>query len=251
MILNTLNYIEEAIKRMELNCAKCKIVRKVCRIPKGAGPEGCPTLNKKEIIDAALQEYDEKNIREFARQSSIQEGECYAFRDQKPYVLHPTKPRVLETIEFAKKMGYRRLGLAFCGGVTHEAAILVEILEKHDFEVIAVSCKVGGIPKERIGVKDEEKINIGNHESMCNPIAQAMILNDAKTDFNIMLCLCVGHDSMFLKYVQAPVTVLATKDRVTGHNPMAAIYTANSYYARLKKLQYGSDEEMKARLTPK
>ena len=236
---------------MEISCVKCKMTRKKCRIPDGRGPKNCPTLTKKEVIDIALKEYTKPEIMEFARQSSIQEGECYAYRDRKPYVLHPTKPRVAETIEFAKKMGYKRLGVAYCGGVTHEAGILVEILEKHDFEVIAVSCKVGGVPKERIGIKDEEKINIGKHESMCNPIAQALILNDAKTDFNIMLCLCVGHDSMFLKYIEAPVTVLAAKDRVSGHNPMAALYTANSYYARLKKLEFGSDEEMKARLVSK
>ena len=236
---------------MEISCVKCKITRKKCRIPDGRGPKNCPTLIKREVIDIALKEYTKPEIMEFARQSSIQEGECYAYRDRKPYVLHPTKPRVVETIEFAKKMGYKRLGVAYCGGVTHEAGILVEILEKHDFKVIAVSCKVGGVPKERIGIKDEEKINIGEHESMCNPIAQALILNDAKTDFNIMLCLCVGHDSMFLKYIEAPVTVLASKDRVSAHNPMAALYTANSYYARLKKLEFGSDEEMKARLVSK
>ena len=33
-----------------------------------------------------------------------------------------------------------------------------------------------------------------------------------------------------IKYSEAPVTVFAVKDRVLGHNPIAAIYTANSYY---------------------
>ncbi|MFH1351393.1 MAG: DUF1847 domain-containing protein, partial [Pseudomonadota bacterium] len=210
---------------MEANCVKCKIVRKICRTPEGKGPKFCPTLKQGQVIERALEEYDKPEIREFARQASIQEGECYANRDQKPYVIHPTKPRVLEIMEFANKMGYKKLGVAFCAGVTHEAGILGEILEKNDFHVVAVSCKLGGIPKERIGVKDEEKINIGNHESMCNPVAQAMVLNDAKTDFNILLCLCVGHDSLFFKYVEAPTTVLAAKDRVSGHNPMGALYT--------------------------
>ena len=85
-------------------------------------------------------------------------------------------------------------------------------------------------------LQEEEKIYIGNHESMCNPIGQAMILNDARTDFNIMFCLCVGHDSLFLEYIKGLTTVLAAKDRVTGHNPMAALYTANSYYQKLKKV---------------
>jgi uncharacterized metal-binding protein len=222
---------------MEMNCAKCKIKEKICRKPDGHGPEFCPSQTKLDIIEESLGEYYRPLQHEFARQASIQEGECYANRDLKPYVMQPVKTRVAETIEFAKKMGYRRLGLAFCTGVTQEAGVLTEVLEKHGFEVVGVSCKVGGVPKERIGLKEEEKINIGDHESMCNPIGQAMILNDARTDFNIMFCLCVGHDSLFLKYIKGLTTVLAAKDRVTGHNPMAALYTANSYYQKLKKVE--------------
>jgi len=69
---------------------------------------------------------------------------------------------------------------------------------------------------------------------MCNPIAQAFVLNDEKTEFNIVMGLCVGHDSLFLKYSDAPCTVLAVKDRLLGHNPLAAIYTVDSYYRSLK-----------------
>jgi hypothetical protein len=32
---------------------------------------------------------------------------------------------------------------------------------------------------------------------------------------------------------------------------MVALYTANSYYSRLKKLELGNEEEMKARLIAK
>jgi len=65
-------------------------------------------------------------------------------------------------------------------------------------------------------------------------VFQAFVLNDAETEFNIMLGLCVGHDSLFMRYSDAPCTVLAVKDRVTGHNPLAALYTLNSYYRALK-----------------
>jgi len=71
---------------------------------------------------------------------------------------------------------------------------------------------------------------------MCNPIFQARLLNRQKCHFNILLGLCVGHDSMFFKYAEAPTTVLAVKDRVTGHNPLAAIYTLDSYYRKIKDL---------------
>jgi len=60
-------------------------------------------------------------------------------------------------------------------------------------------------------------------------------LNDVKTELNILLGLCVGHDTIFLEFSEAPCTILAVKDRVLAHNPLAAIYDINSYYRWLKK----------------
>ena len=68
---------------------------------------------------------------------------------------------------------------------------------------------------------------------MCNPIGQALLLNEQKTDFNVIMGLCVGHDTLVMKYLEAPITTLAVKDRVTGHNPLAAIYLSESYYKKL------------------
>jgi uncharacterized metal-binding protein len=219
---------------MDFNCAKCKIAEKACRSEEGKGPKWCPTKNQREDIDKALGKYDLPENKEFAKQASIQEGSCYANRDRQPYVMDPTKSRIEETIEFAHRMGFKRIGLAFCAGLDQEAMLLTEVLEQHDLEIVAVCCKVGCIPKERIGLKDEQKIRIGQFESMCNPIAQAEILNNAETDFNIALGLCVGHDALFFKYVKALTTVIAVKDRVTGHNPLAPLYTSHHYYERLK-----------------
>ncbi len=130
-------------------------------------------------------------------------------------------------------MGYRELGVAFCIGVKNEAQILVSILENRGFQVVSVCCKVGGVPKERIGIEDEEKVTPGSYESMCNPIAQAQILNEERCDFSIAGGLCVGHDSLFLKHAQALTTVLIAKDRVFAHNPAAALYQSTAYYRRL------------------
>jgi uncharacterized metal-binding protein len=217
------------------DCANCSPVpqEKICMNLKGKGGKGCPTLQAKGLAGQAQKEYHLTDVREFARQASIQEGECYAGRDQRPYVMHPTKPRIREICEFARKMGYTRLGLVFCVGLAKEAAIVAQILHNQGFETVSVACKVGSVPKEEIDVKDSEKIFIGEHESMCNPILQAVIVNDAKTDFNILLGLCVGHDSLFFKYAEAPTTVLAVKDRVAGHNPLGPIYLWGNYYSWL------------------
>lgn len=217
-------------------CASCNILqeKKVCMNPEGTGAKGCPTLSRKPDTKKAKEEYRKKDVSEFARQASIQEGECYVGKDRKPYVMHPVKPRMLEICEFAHKMGYAKLGLAFCGGLASEAAVVDRILKSHGFEIVSVVCKAGAVPKEEIGVKDSEKIHIGEHESMCNPILQVMLLNKVHTHFNIVLGLCVGHDSLFFKYAEAPTTVLAVKDRVAGHNPLACIYTTGTYGSWVK-----------------
>ena len=221
------------------DCAACSLTdrERICLTPQGKGSKGCPTLGKKKLLKEALNAYEPAEIREFARQASVQEGQCYSGRTERPFVLHATKPRILEICEFAQKMGYTRLGMAFCSGLSKEAAVVEQILRDRGFEVVSVICKAGSISKEFIGIEDSEKVYVSPRpEPMCNPIFQAMALNDAETDFNVLLGLCVGHDSLFFKYAKAPTTVLAVKDRVTGHNPLAAIYNCQSYYGWINKV---------------
>ena len=224
-------------KEISSACAYCRINNdeKICLVEGGKGPKFCPTLNRMDVVKEAMKEYDKKKLQEFARQASIQEGECYADRHKKPYTRFPVKPRVQEICEFAQKMGFKKLGIAFCIGLASEASILNKILVNQGFEVVSVMCKVGRVPKEKIGITDEEKICIGEFEAMCNSVAQAKILNREKTELNIVLGLCVGHDSLFFKYADAYTTVLVAKDRVLGHNPIAALYTSGSYYSRMMR----------------
>jgi len=218
-------------------CARCTIDagRQLCLREDGKAFDPCPTENQSATITKAFTELQKPEVFEFAKQASIQEGEAYGDRDRGYDRVKPIKPRIIEIIEFAQKMAYRRLGFVFCVGFRKEARAVEKLLTSYDFEVISAICKVGRIPKESIDVQDDQKIFIGAFESMCNPIAQAYLLNDAQTEFNIMLGLCVGHDSLFLKYAAAPCTVFAVKDRLLGHNPLAAIYTIDSYYRALKK----------------
>ena len=211
-------------------CAKC--TKTVCYSEAFLkGPPNCPTKTKKGLIQQALTEYDDPQTREFARQASIQEFECYMHL---PEGLTPRNPRVEEVAQFAKKMGYKKLGIAFCIGLQDEAKMLTRILENRGFEVVSACCKAGAIPKERIGITEEQKIEgPGTFETMCSPITQAEILNDEGTEFNILVGLCVGHDSLFFKYSKAPVTVLVAKDRVFGHNPVMGLYLTGSYYRKL------------------
>jgi uncharacterized metal-binding protein len=221
-------------------CAVCGIEKKICRQPDGKGPANCPTLNMKDVIKNSLSEYDDAAVKTFARNASIQEGECYVNKGKdSPHVRYAIKPRIQETIEFANKMGYKRLGIAFCGGLKNEAKILSEILTAQGFEVASVVCKAGRTPKkEFLDLTEEQKCNPGSFESMCSPITQARILNAAQTAFNIIIGLCVGHDSLFMRYSDAFCTVLVAKDRVTGHNPLAAIQLYKSYYKKVREEKF-------------
>lgn len=127
--------------------------------------------------------------------------------------------RVRETMEFARRLGFRKLGLAFCAGFQDEAALLAKVLEK-EFELHSACCKVAGVPKSTFDVELRDWVG----PTSCNPIEQARILCEAGCELNIVMGLCVGHDSLFYKHSRVPVTTLIVKDRVLGHNPVSALY---------------------------
>jgi len=186
-----------------------------------------------QLVARAVELYDVPNTLELALEAARQEAAAYAHDRPEPAIAHPIRCRLEETLEFCHRMQARRVGLAFCVGLRHEAAIVSRLFEQHGIELCGVACKVGGVPKERLGLTDAEKVHVGEYETMCNPVLQALLLNEAGTDLNVMLGLCVGHDALFLQHVRSPTTVLAVKDRVTGHNPLAALYNYRSYYRRL------------------
>ncbi len=134
--------------------------------------------------------------------------------------------RLEEIICFSKDMDYKKIGIAMCIGLIEEANTLLKILTKN-FAVTTICCKSCGFEKKKYELPNVRPDRL---EVTCNPIAQAQILNDEKTDLNIIVGLCVGHDILFTKYSKAPVITFIAKDRVLGHNTAASIYS--SYYKR-------------------
>ncbi len=198
------------------DCARCGHL--ACRSGEPERyPPDCPSLGVKEqdVLDLYADEDDAMLVRAAARVEI--RGYC-------------KKTRIEEIMDFARECGFQHLGVAFCIGLRREAAVVVRVLEANGFTVDSVLCKNGSLPKEAIGIADADKLSPGTYEPTCNPIGQARALEKAGTQLNIMLGLCVGHDSLFVKYSAAPVTILAAKDRVLGHNPLAAVYLADSYY---------------------
>ena len=224
------------------SCAGCAAVQRAkgttrCWSEPAAAPPAprtCPTDAHAEIVAATLPVYQgDGDDARLARVAARVEGLCY--QRQGDGSLHARWTRVEDTIAFVRLMGWRRVGIATCIGLLDESARLAEILEAQGLEPISVCCKVGSVDKERLGVKDGEKVRPGTFEPACNPVAQARILNEVGTDLNVIVGLCVGHDMLFSKHSAAPVTTLVVKDRVTGHNPAAALYGQRFYYRRLAK----------------
>jgi uncharacterized metal-binding protein len=205
---------------MTLKCAICG--PRICAAGAGDYPNFCPALNAANVLAEAREVYDDETVRAFAAEAARTEAAGYC-----------RETRVEEIMNFARRLGASHLGLAFCVGLQREAALAQKIFEAGGFRVSSVCCKAGAVAKEEIGLRDGEKIRPGQFEALCNPIGQAHLLADAGTELNVALGLCVGHDSLFFQHSAAPVTVLVAKDRVTGHNPAAVLYTSNSYYKRL------------------
>jgi uncharacterized metal-binding protein len=189
-------------------------------------PPYCLTENiDGQILEEALELYkNDELVSKIAHASAEVEGQYYG-----------QLTRVEEIIVFAKKIGAKKIGIATCVGLIEESKIFAKILKAKGLDFYSVACKVGGVDKNEIGISDENKIKKGGYEALCNPVTQAKILNSEKTDLNVVVGLCVGHDSLFIKYSDAPVTTLITKDRVLAHNPAGALYASCSYYKRLLK----------------
>lgn len=198
-------------------------------------PGYCPSTRESEIIDESFKRYQGDN--EDARLAMVAarvEGLCYQPVTGSDAV-NARWTRIEDTIALAKLMGYHRIGIATCIGLLEESKRLSEILQAQGLEPQSVCCKAGSIDKLELGLLEEEKVRPGTFEPACNPIAQAKLLNGMETDMNLIVGLCVGHDMLFSKHSQAPVSTLIVKDRVTGHNPAAVLYGQNFYYKRLQK----------------
>ncbi len=204
---------------------------------RGAAPAYCPSEREEQIINDAFARYTGSDAdAKLARVAAIVEGLCYQPVPGSDAV-NARWTRVEDTIALAKLMGWKKIGIGTCIGLLEESNRLAEILKAQGFEPLSVCCKAGSIDKLELGISEEHKVRPGTFEPACNPIAQARLLNQAGTDMNVIVGLCVGHDMLFAKHSDAPVTTLVVKDRVTGHNPAAVLYGQNFYYKRLQKQQ--------------
>lgn len=208
------------------SCVDC--MSKSCLKLDGKNPPFClTTALSEDARDEMRRQYTlDKTVQKVAIASAEADGLFYG-----------QHTRVEDTIEFANRINVHKIGIATCVGLLSESRTLAKILRKKGFDVYGVCCKVGSVEKTRLGITEEQLASFKSGRIMCNPVLQAKLLNEAETELNITMGLCVGHDSLFIKYSNALCTSLVVKDRVLGNNPVAALYTVNSYYKKLLQPQ--------------
>ncbi len=200
------------------HCVRCSVLRCGSKDKSGKVPASCPTEKYAGLAKKTVEKYQQPE------NQAIMKGWLGLMSN----IFNPRTPkekwswtRIDEVMEYARQRGMKRLGIATCYMLIPESKLLSDILEDNGFEVISVSCLCGEVDPKEIGLP-------GNVS--CNPIMQAEVLDQEKTELNIMMGLCVGHDILFLKHSKAETTPLVVKDRAMGHNPIAALYLSKSFY---------------------
>lgn len=203
-----------------MNCAECQAQH--CQVRKRDElPEDCP------MLDLAAMEQDAAEYR------SSENAAFYADSLKSMAQSFGKMPRIIEAVNFCKLRGYRRIGVAYCSGMLRFGRAVSEVFVKNGFEVCAAGCKLGGFsPEELVSCpvfperpKDDKK----KERAICNPIGQARLLNQKNTEFNVVVGLCVGHDSLFFKYSKAPCTVVVLKDRLFPEQCAPSIQAAQDW----------------------
>ena len=199
-------------------CNDCATVE--CRkgYPKGI-PSYCEANRFQEILEQTKTEYTAPGVIDIYLASGkvVENG-------------YGKWPRIQEALEFSKELKVKKVGFASCVGLIEELRLITELFTGAGFEAISASCQVGRVSPEARGVTGFKDA----HGLYCNPIAQAGILNDQKTELNFVLGLCMGHDILFNRFSKAPVSTLIVKDRVTGNNPAAPLYGSFQRQALMK-----------------
>jgi uncharacterized metal-binding protein len=197
---------------------KCTVLRCGSREKNTKAPASCPTEKYRDLV------------RETTRKYMLPENQAVilGWSVLMSKILDPARKnekyswtRIHEIMEYARIRNMKRLGIATCYALMPEAKLLSGILESNGFDVVSVSCLCGEVNPQEMGMP-------GN--IFCNPILQAEVLNHEKTELNIMVGLCVGHDILFLRHCEAETTPLVVKDRSLGHNPVAALYQSQGFF---------------------
>ena len=210
----------------EFSCVDCAV--NGCEYVGGSHPAFCPTEAFSQQDDGWLaQRLSEEENRRVIKAASAS-----------AHIAHDVPMSHLEeTLVFAKALGAKKIGIASCVSLAAEARSAAKVFRAHGFEVYGTICKVGSVTYGDLGMH----VPIRSDDTVvCNPMQQAKMLNDAHTDLNVVMGLCTGHDSLFLKYSEALCTLLTAKDFKFDHYSVRAL-RAGDESGELERLLKGGE----------
>ncbi len=176
---------------MSAECATCESY--MCRTGSvDAAPDECPMHGVFPSFDEL---YSTNEQRRLAHQSALVEAEGYC-----------RWTRLEEIVQLSSRMGFARVGIGHCPSTAREAQQVAKLLRDRRIDT--------ALPPRA---------------DTCDPVSQAAFFAESDTQFNVIAGMCVGHDALFIRHSQVPVTSLIVADRRFRHNPVAALYTARSY----------------------
>ncbi len=172
-------------------------------------PRTCPTRSHADVAKDVSGYLGEE------RQALMQAADKTPFRPD-----GTARNRVAELSDYARRRGLKRIGIAFCVSLLKESQQLARMLEADGLETELVCCRVGAVDYDAIGL---EKAHPERFAAICNPVAQARLLDARNVDLVAQVGLCVGHDLVLQEECRAPVTTLVVKDRALDHHTVAAL----------------------------
>jgi uncharacterized metal-binding protein len=172
-------------------------------------PRTCPTRTHAAVATDSSGYLGEE------RQALMKAADATPFRPDGTF-----RNRVEEIAHYARGRGMKRIGVAFCVSLLQESQRLARLLQAEGLETELVCCRVGAVDHDEIGLS---KAHPDRFAAICNPVAQARLLNDRNVDLVAQVGLCVGHDLVLQEECDAPVTTLVVKDRALDHHTVTAL----------------------------
>ena len=131
--------------KITLSCVDC--TRKGCKKHDQDYPPFCLTaaLSQEELDEMCRLYKEDPMVQKVAIASAETDGLFYGGHT-----------RVEDVIEFARRIGATKIGIATCVGLLGESRTLTKILRRQGFEVYGVCCKVGSSPKTCLGITEEQ-----------------------------------------------------------------------------------------------
>ncbi|MDI6819623.1 MAG: DUF1847 domain-containing protein [Candidatus Hodarchaeaceae archaeon] len=126
-------------------------------------------------------------------------------------------PRVKEPIRLAEGMGWNKLGMAFCIGLSEEAKKLQEVLKCTVLKFIRLCVKLVALRRKN-SLPERKRSRMQSNSPSDGP-------QRGWNGFERHRGSLHRPRHLFQRYSKAPTTTLIVKDRVLAHNPVGALYS--------------------------